>query len=415
MDGFAPFQVLGVALGLGLLVGLQRERDAPRLAGIRTFPLITLLGAVAGLLVEQLGGWIVGAAALGVVASVVARAIEGTTDRRDHEGGITTEIAIVLMFCVGVALALLPLSVGVVVGSATAVLLHAKTALHRFAQRLGERDVRAVMQFVLISLIILPVLPDTTFGPFNVLNARETWLMVVLVSGISFAGYVAYRVFGERAGTVLGGLIGGAISSTATTVSAARRSSRTTTAVTGAALMIMLASCVSFVRVLIEIGVVARGSLTSLGPPVVILLGVMATLSVGLWFFAHGHDGAAPPSENPTELKPAIIFGALYAAVLLGVAAAKHHFGNEGVYVIAVLSGLTDMDAITLSTARLVESGDVGTSTGWRVIVIASMANLAFKGAIAGALGSRRLLLLVGALFAAALLTGGALLLFWDG
>ncbi|MEO1128708.1 MAG: DUF4010 domain-containing protein [Planctomycetota bacterium] len=412
MDVGQAFQVLGVATGLGLLVGLQRQRGFARLAGIRTFPMITLLGAIAGLLVEELSGWIIGVAGAGVIASIIARAIEAPPDD-SRDGGITTEIAIVLMFCVGVLLAIGPMVVGIVVGGTIALLLHAKTSLHDFVQRIGEQDLRAVMQFTLITLIILPVLPDETYGPFNVLNPRQIWLMVVLVVGISLAAYVGYRTLGQHSGSAVAGLLGGAISSTATTASAARRSGTRNRTLMVAAMIVVVAASVSYVRIIIEIGVVAPYHVAKLVPPLLIMLGVMATMSLAMWLVVRNGHGALPPRENPTELKPAIIFGGLYATVILAVAAAQEVFGSNGVYVVAAMSGLVNMDAITLSTSRLVSDNGMSVDDGWRVILVASMANLACKCGIVMAMGSKRLLAIVGPIMLLALLTGSSLLLFW--
>ncbi|MEC9372246.1 MAG: MgtC/SapB family protein, partial [Planctomycetota bacterium] len=196
MDATSMFMALGISLALGLLVGLQREKAASQVAGIRTFALVALFGTVCGLVVEPMGGWIAGAGLL-AVAAASAMANFAKVRRGDVEPGITTEIALVLMFGVGVLLAVEEArAVAVAVGVATAALLHAKGALHRFVERLGDKDVRAIMQFAVITFVILPVLPDKTFTALEVLNPRHIWLMVVLVVGISLGGYVAYKLVG---------------------------------------------------------------------------------------------------------------------------------------------------------------------------------------------------------------------------
>ena len=412
MSPQSAFLALGTALGLGLLVGLQRERGSRRVAGIRTFPLITILGAVGALLANDYAGWPLAIAGLGLVASMIVSAFHrGANESR--EPGITTEMAILVMFLVGILTGAGYTVVAVVCTGIVALLLHLKEALHNFAQRLGEHDVRAVMQFTLITLVILPILPNRTFGPFDVLNPREVWLFVVLVVTMSLAAYIASRLVGERAGTILNGLLGGAISSTATTVSNAQRLRSGNAYVTGAALAIMLASSVSFVRVLIEIGVVADQHFLQLAPPIIIMLGTMALLSCLLLFAPRKTSGVPTTQQNPSELKGALVFGVIFATVILSVAAARRYFGESGAYAVAVISGLIDMDAITLSTARLVRAGELPTETGWRTIVIASMSNLIFKGTIAMVIGGRKLAMIIAPLFGIVFLVGAGLLIFW--
>lgn len=401
---------LAVALGLGLLVGLQRERVDSVIAGIRTFSLISLLGAICAQLAKTHGGWIlvVGflATALLVTAGNLVR-----LQTREAEPGQTTEFAALVVFGLGAWVVAGAMVVPVVLAGAVVVLLHFKEPLHEFVGRIGEKDLRAIMQFVLIALVILPVLPDRDMGPYGVLNPYQIWWMVVLIVGLSLAGYVAYKLFGAGAGTVLAGILGGLISSTATTASYARRSRESPDLSRLAALVVMLASTVVFGRVLVEIAAVARGRLLDLAPPLAAMLGVCALVSGAAWLLGRDGEEELPKQENPAELKAALLFGALYAAVLLAVAFARHRFGTAGLYTVAGLSGLTDMDAITLSTSRLVQGTQLDPDTGWRAILLASMANLGFKAGIVAALGSRALLGRIVLLFGAALAGGG--LIFW--
>lgn len=395
-----PYISIGIALALGLLVGLQRERGSPRrIAGIRTFPMITLLGAIGGILADSVGWWPLIIAGLGVVASITVGAARHAR-KDDREPGITTEMAILVMFLVGVLTSTGYTGVGVVVTGVVALLLHMKGALHDFAEHLGERDVRAVMQFTLITFVILPVLPNRTFGPFDVLNPREIWLFVVLVVSMSLAGYISIRVVGERAGTVVHGLLGGAISSTATTISHAQRIRAGGAFVAGGAMAIMLASMVSFVRVLIEIGIVADEHFSAMAPPIVVMIGTTLLLAAALFFFPHEKSGVETTNKNPAELKLAIVYGGIFALVIFGIAAAKHFIGTQGAYAVGILSGIADMDAITLSTARMVRDGAMEPDVGWRVILLASISNLIFKGAVATIIGGRRLGVIIAPLFA---------------
>jgi uncharacterized membrane protein (DUF4010 family) len=406
------FLQLAVALGLGLLVGLQRERMDSAIAGIRTFALITLFGAVAAHLGQVFGGWVV-AAGMVVAAGFVVSGNFARLAKGEADPGQTTEFTAVLMYGVGVWVVVGSMAVAVALGGTVAVLLHLKEPLHRFVGRMGEGDLKAIMQFVLIALVILPVLPDRTFGPYDVLNPYQIWWMVVLIVGLSLAGYVAFKLVGANAGAVLSGLLGGVISSTATTVTYSRRAKEDPESSRLAALIVMIASAVVFGRVLVEIAVVARDRFPELAPPLAAMLGVTLALSLALWIGARRDPCAPPEAENPAELKSAIVFGVVYAAVLLAVAFARDRFGKAGLLTVAALSGLTDMDAITLSTSRLVRGGGLDPDSGWRAILLASLSNLVFKAGIVAVLGSRRLFGRVALLFGAALAAGGLILWLW--
>jgi uncharacterized membrane protein (DUF4010 family) len=260
--------------------------------------------------------------------------------------------------------------------------------------------------------------------------------MVVLFVGIGLSGYLAYKLFGQRSGAVLAGLLGRLISSTATAISCAPRSRHDRQSVPVVALMIVVASPAVFPRVLTEVAVVAPNMFWKAAPPLAIMLGGMVFMAVGVYlawakegqFVSKGDpsnlqpatSGPLAPNEkgelahaNPAELLPALIFGGLYAVVLLGAAAAHEYFGPRGLYTIAVISGLHDLDAITLSSARFMEQGQIEPQPGWRLILAGSLSNLVLKGAAVAVLGNRSLFKWIALPYAAALLGGAAMLLFW--
>ncbi len=416
------FEQLGISLALGLLVGLQRQRSEPLIAGVRTFPLITVLGTIAATLAKLLpagGGWIVPAGLLALVAIVVASYVYRF--QRDHSGlGMTTEAAILLMYLTGAYVVLGDRVVAIAIGAGVAVLLQFKPELHGIASKLADDDVRAIMTFVLITCIILPVVPNTTYdviAPLNILNPFRIWLMVVLMVGISLGGYLIYKFFGRNAGVLLGGLLGGLISSTATTISYARRSRYSLEAVPLTAVVVMLASTVVYGRVLLEIFVVAPKHFAGLAPPIAVMMGASALATAVMFSRVRGGPEEMPQQKNPTELKSALVFAGLYAGVLMALSAARTFVGEHGLYGVAILSGLTDMDAITLSTAQMVQVGDAGggidLTTGWRLIVLATMANHVFKWAICLFAGSRSMAWRVALLFAVPMSTGAVLLAVW--
>jgi uncharacterized membrane protein (DUF4010 family) len=406
------FQRLGIALGLGLLVGLQRERAGSRLAGFRTFPLVTVLGALCALLGEQFGGWVVGIglAALAIVI-VVGNLPVLKTDEEPQ--GVTTEVAMLVMFLVGASVVAGHAAIAIAVGGSVAVLLHLKPQMHALAAKIGDQDFKAIMQFALISLVILPVLPNRAYGPFQVWNPFKIWLMVVLIVGISLGGYVIYKFVGPRAGLIANGILGGLISSTATTVSIARRSKHSPPTSGQAAFVILAASAIVFVRVAVLVGVTAPTFLRTAGGPLAGMFVTTAALGWWNWRRVRGETAALLEQENPSELKPAILFALLYAGVLLAVGAVRQFFGEGGLYAVALLSGLTDMDAITLSIAQLVHSEQIAPDTGWRLILVAAMSNLVFKTGIVAVLGDRQLLGRIAVSFCVAVAVGLLLLAVW--
>ncbi len=413
MDTSATLAKLGIAAGLGLLVGMQRERARSRFGGIRTFPLITVLGAVAGLLsVELASAWIIAA---GVIALALLAAASNwiSADDEARDPGMTTEVAVLVMFTLGALAVFAPAPVVLAAGVGVAVLLYAKEGLHGFAGRLGEKDMRAIMLFAAITFIILPVLPDRTFGPLSVLNPHNVWLMVVLVVGISLAGYVAFKIFGAHAGTVLSGILGGLISSTATTATYARRAAESPESCRPALLVITIAGAVLFCRVLTEVSLIAPDFFDQAAPPLLIMLGTAATLALGLWFATRSQAGHLAEPENPTQLKSALLFAAMYAAVTIAVALGQRYFQSGGLYVVAAISGLTDMDAITLSTSRMVREGTVAPGVGWRVVLIAAISNMAFKTGIIASLSGGRLFRLAAAFAAVQIGVAVTLILVW--
>ncbi len=404
-------QNLAIAFGLGLLVGLQREKAASEVAGIRTFPLITVSGTLCALLSQHFGGWVLAAGFLAIAAMVISASV--IKQSRNYDPGLTTEVAATVMFSVGAYLVIGNPTVAIVIGAMVAVLLQMKDTLHDFVHKMGEHDVLAVMRFAAIALVILPILPNQTYGPFHVLNPYDIWRMVVLIVGISLSGYAAYKVFKASAGTVLAGILGGLISSTATTVSYARNTKNTPESSSLASIAIMLASTVSVIRVTITFMVIAPAYIIELAPPLLTMFAAMVCISGFMYLQRSGTGQEMPEQENPTELMSAIVFGLLYGAIIFAVAAAKELLGPNSLYVIAMISGLTDVDAITLSTGHLIDTQRLGTAIGWRLVLIAIMSNLVFKLGAVAFLGNKQLLKKLTIAFSSTFFIGLILLFFW--
>lgn len=411
------FEQFGIALGLGLLVGLQRQFAESPLAGLRTFPLVAVLGTLCAHLDLQLQshGWVTAA---GFVAAGALIGIgKFTVTRQPHADlGLTTEIALLLTFALGAYLAFGDRVLAVALGGGMAVLLQFKPELHGLVARLSAADLRAIMRFVLITCIVLPLLPNKTYGPFDVINPFEIWLLVVVIVGVGLLGYIAYRFLGAGAGVLITGLLGGAISSTATTWSYARQRTANPEADRIAVAVIVIASAVAYVRVLLIVSVAAPGILPAVAAPVVSVLAVMTLSAAGAWWNARAHADDLPEQSNPTELKSALTFGVVYSGILLLLAAARRQVGAASLYLVAVLAGFTDLDAITISTARLASAAGpspIAVDVAWRMMLAATLSNLCFKSALLAFSGRRRLCRDVVAYFAAPVLLTLAVIFFW--
>ncbi len=411
---YTVYVQFGISLGLGLLVGLQRQWGSPHVAGLRTFAMITVFGTICARLSAEYGGWIVAAGLLAVTMTVIVGAVLKV--RAGQIGpGLTTEIAAMVMYGVGAMVVHDNYAPALMVGGGVAVLLQFKDRMIGIVRGFGEADLRAIMQLVLIAMVILPILPDKAYGPYGVLNPFRIWLIVVLIVGVSVGAFFIFKFFGAKAGTLLGGILGGIISSTATTVGYARRSRGQVESSNLAAVVVMIAATIVFLRLGFEIFLVAPDALAALAWPLAAMTGWMALVTAGMLLAGRGQHTEAPVEGRAAELKVAIVFGVLYAVILFAVAAARQHFGQAGMYSVAALSGLTDMDAITLSTAQLVQVGKIQVDTGWRMILIGAMSNLVFKAGAVALLGSRAMLKRVAIVFALSLAGGLAILLFWPG
>lgn len=420
------FLSLLVALGIGFIIGLQREQSAAGeggqpLAGVRTYPLVALIGALSTLLSVRLGAWLVGAA---FAALMVPLGLAYADDlRRDRDRGITSESALVVTFflgCLTTADGVAgPLKQRLLLATAAAVavtaLLSSKHPLHRLAEKISREDLIAAVKFGILAAIILPLLPDEPYGPYGALNPAKLGLFVVLVAGVSFAGYIAVRILGPGKGLGVTGLIGGLVSSTAITFSFAGRAKREPAAAWACALGILLASSVMGLRVLGLVAATNRSLLPLVAVPVgaLTLAGFASGLVLHLKARKDGANADQVRFANPFELSSALKFGAIFAGVLLGTRAAMHYWGKEGVVVASLISGGFDVDAISISLARM-PSTELDPRQAALGILLACCANTLVKAGIAVALGGwsfgwrvlAAMLVMVAAGAAGALLSG---------
>tara|TARA_R100000935_G_scaffold58805_1_gene98123 strand:+ start:30328 stop:31593 length:1266 start_codon:yes stop_codon:yes gene_type:complete len=407
---------LGIAFGLGLLVGLQREKANSELAGVRTFTLIAILGVLAGFLSRDYQNpFILPVLGVALTSLLVAANFIKIKVFTNPDVGQTTEVAALLMFAIGAYLVMGDRVLGIVIGVSMSVLLYVKERLHGFINRLQEKDLSAIMTFAGISLVVLPILPNKTYGPYNVLNPQNIWLMITLIVGLSVLGYFIYKFVGKKLGIISNGVLGGLISSTATTFSYARKTVDTASISKMAAFVITVASAISLARVMVEIGVVIPEKLPVILLPLMVEFVVMALICLGMFYSINkdSKDDTMPEPENPAEFKSALVFGLLYGAILLAVAFANEEFGDDALYIVAIISGLTDVDAITLSLSQLIKIDALNVSTGWKLILLASLSNLVFKGVMAGILGTKQLAKWIALSFGIAIIVGIFLIWLW--
>jgi uncharacterized membrane protein (DUF4010 family) len=394
-----------LAGGLGALIGLEREQSESggTFAGSRTFPLIALYGALVQAFFPAVLPF-----ALGILVVPLTVAYVG---KIWYEGdlGLTTLVAALVTVVLGAMTMRSDRGavVAIIVGGAVTVLLSVKDPVHEFADRIEESERRASVKFILVVLVVLPALPDRSLDVLYGLNPRFIWLMVVFVTGLGFVAYVLGETLGPERGIALTGVVGGFVSSTATTVSMAGKTTGNATLYRVCAFAVVTASIVMFPRALIEVSVVNPDLLPSVAVP----LGAMTAtgaVAAGLLYWRTASDDAVEPEEleNPLRLRPALLFGAVFAVVLLVSEYANEWFGASGVYATAFFSGLADVDAMTITLSRLAAEGTVSTEVATTGIVIAAIANTLVKAALAWALGTNRLGKLVSVVLGVVVLSG---------
>lgn len=393
MENIDLFLRFGTAIAIGFLIGLQREYahggpDQMIIAGERTYALFSLAGALAAMLADELNSAL---AFFGIILTLgLFTAVAYFAVSRSGKVGLTTEVAIVVTIAIGALCYWGYLAFAIAVGIATTVLLSIKFETDRLARALTREDIFATLQLAVISAIILPILPNESFlpPPFDVLNPFKIWLMVVFISGISFLGYATIKIVGPEQGIGITGMLGGMVSSTAVTLSFSERSTREPELSKPLVLAITVAWTVMFVRVLVQVSVVNPALLGRVWFPIA-LAGLVGLLYCGYLFFAkRTTEKGEMQFSNPFDLMSAIKFGLLYALVLLISRAAQMYLGDTGLYLSSIVSGLADVNAITLSMAELSRSGVLGMDQAALAIVLATMSNTLAKGGIALIAGS---------------------------
>jgi len=379
-----------IALAIGLLIGFERgwkQRDAEggeRVAGIRTFGLIAVLGAAAAHLSETLGAWTfpAGLVGLGILFAVAFRE---RAEEQDNLGATTFVAGLLTYVLGGVAVAGQPL-IAASAAVVAALLLGAKLELHGFVARIRRDELFATLRLLLVSVVILPVLPDRGYGPWEAVNPFRIWLLVVFIMAISYAGYFAVRMVGAKRGLLLTGLFGGLASSTAVALNfgryAADRPELRKVLAAGA----VGASAIMFPRLAVVVAIaspaLARAVLLPLAVAGAAALGLAALMA---WRAPGAPDEAGSESflpENPVNLWSALQFGALLGALMVAARALKEWFGDAGLFALAGASGLADVDAVSLSIGAMLEGGDIVSAVAAAGVLIAATSNTLVKPAL---------------------------------
>lgn len=379
------------SLAIGLLIGLERERNPSAKAGLRTFALVALFGTLTAMLSSKAGSsWLLVAGLCIVGVMIIAAYFNSPSEEQDP--GTTTVAALLLCYALGALVWYEHARLAIMLAIITTTLLYFKPELRGMTQRLTRRDLVSILQFLVLTFVILPILPDQNYGPYGAFNPYQAWMMVVLISGLSLAGYIALHWGKNRYGPALLGFLGGLVSSTATTLAYARHGRDNESMVQMSAAVILIASQVVLLRLLVISALISPAVLPSLLLPMGtgLAFGVIGTL-LGWRKLQSSADLPKPTSTNPTEIPAALSFALIYVAVLLGAAWLSDIAGNKGLYAVAAISGLTDVDAITLSSLRLFDLDKLSGNHAATSIAIAFLANMTLKFGLVLFIGGKNL------------------------
>jgi uncharacterized membrane protein (DUF4010 family) len=370
----ATLIAFAASLGIGLLIGLERERRPAAKAGVRTFALIALLGTLAAVVGEST--WTIPVGLAAVVATLIAAYWH---EPPGEDPGTTTVAAAGVCYLLGALAGFGQPGLAGALGIGVTALLYFKPEIEGFSTALERHEQVSVLQFLIVTFIVLPILPDRGYGPYGALNPRHIWLMVVLVSGIGLASYIALRLAAGRHGLAMTALLGGVLSSTAATVLYARRSRESPAMERLALAVVPLTNLVPLARIALLATVVAPTILASLAPVLGAALGCGLAAAAFLLRGIDSREAPVPASRNPAELGTALRFAALYAAVLLASAWLADVAGERGLYATAFVSGMLDIDPIVLSALNLFGEQRLAAPAAVKAIALAYLANVAFK------------------------------------
>lgn len=401
-----------LALGLGAFIGLEREyarykNRGHTFAGVRTFPLIALFGALAAYLAETISEWILIVAMVLFGILIVVIYFVASEDRKHI--GATSEIAALLTFFIGVLVYYQVYTIAVTLAVIITILLHLRSVLHHFAEKITPKEMRDTIVFAVIAFVVLPFLPNKWYGPLEIFNPYVFWLMVVFISGIGFGGYALMKWFGEK-GVGLAGILGGLVSSTAVTMSFSERSKKNQKVYKALALGVILANGIMFIRILIEVFVINRELFFQLLIPLIVLALITGGFSYYLWKKVKQIKSKVE-LRSPFSLRSALEFGIIFAVILALVKVADFYLSSKGVYVVSLISGIADVDAITVSLSQLAKTS-LAMETAKKGILLAALTNVAVKGGMTFFLGGKKFSRLVVSLFIVLIIVGVLMMIF---
>lgn len=398
LSGFTMDHLIGflISVGIGFLIGLEREfskkvhEKEEQFAGVRTYTMVSVFGYLAAFLAAQYGAWLLGIMLGGLFVFVIVSYIQ--ISRTPGNLGGTSEMATIITFLLGVLVFQKVILFALLIMVLLLVLLVFKPSLHGFVKKLTRKELHAIILFVIMSALVIPFLPDNNFGPYDLWNLKEIWKMVILVSGTSLVGYMIAKILGNR-GTMLAGLIGGLVSSTSVALTFSRRSKLTNSDASSFfyAMGIISACTIMFPRVLFEVYVVNKALAQQLWLPVILITAAGFGAAFLIFKIKKGKaDSESLALKNPLDLATALKFALFFAGIQWLVKFCSEEFGDRGTYLAGAISGITDVDAITLSMAKMAQGGEQSV-LAINTILLAALSNTLVKFIIVMTVGSVQL------------------------
>jgi uncharacterized membrane protein (DUF4010 family) len=417
---YSIFTQLGIAVVLASLIGLEREHKHQMhnqdkgFAGLRTFALHGLLGALALVISRIIGNeWLFIVLTVGFLALIISSYF--ITAKLYGGIGVTSETASVLVYLNGVLCAMEQYLLATAITLCLFFILHFKTSLHSWAKKVRDEEFLSTAEFIIIAFIILPLLPNKGYGPYDFFNPSIIWLIVVFISGISFVSYIAIKVLGARKGIGLTGFLGGIVSSTALSLSFSGESKKNPSIVKPYVFAMVIASSAVFFKALVEVAVLNTALVKPLLIPM-LAMGCTGLIS-GLFLWVKRDVGETEKAmqkdvikmKSPFSLLPALQFGVFFALILFVSRFAVDMLGTKGLYLSTVFSSLLDADAVFVSVANMKDLAQFPAVTA---IVLAAIVNTVVKGAIFMIFGNRKVAFRILSVYLLMFLVGGLSLFF---
>lgn len=393
---FIPPFIKGLvtATGIGLVIGLEREHsmqtEKPHLAGFRTFPLICIFGYLTGIVAQDYSMAMLPAATAGLLLLV---AVAYYVQTQHGKLGLTTEFAIILVYFLGIMVAHGKTNDALAVVVIATLLLSLKDEFHSFVARITEQELLAFVKFFVIALLIMPNLPDKTFGPEGILNYRAVGWVIVIVSSLSFVGYLLLKFGGMQQGILITALLGGLFSSTMVAWVFGARSRESPALVKTYAAGILLSSTIMYVRVVALSALFNLGLAYQLAIPcgIMLLVSLFAVWRIMKMDGVHKKESGDIPLGNPLDLKNALFFGMLYIAIGYFLYYSQLWMGASGAYLTGLVSGVADIDAITINSAQMATRDEALLKEATKIVLVAMMSNTVFKTTIATLRGHQQI------------------------